>query len=586
MISALPPFLLLIVGALVVPLLKGKIRNSWMLLLPVVSFVNFLLIPEGNHWVTSFFGHEIILGRVDRLSYIFGIIFHLITFLSVLYALHVDDKVQNVASLIYAGAGLGAVFSGDLFSLFVFWELLTICATFLIMARRTPTALGAGFRYFMVHVAGGLCLLAGIILQVQQTGSAEFAYIGLATPASWLIFLGFGVNCAWPLLHPWLIDAYPESTVTGTVFLSAFTTKVAIYALARSFPGTSELIWIGTAMAAFPIFYAVIENDLRRVLAYSLINQVGFMVVGIGIGTALSINGAVAHAFNDILFKGLLFMTMGAVLYRTGKINATDLGGLYKSMPWTCAFCIVGAASISAFPLFSGFVSKSMVMEAAALGDLRFVWFVLLFASAGVFHHAGIKIPFFAFFSHDSGIRCQEAPRHMLLAMGITAALCIFIGCFPQYLYNLLPFPTDYQPFTVSHVIAQTQLLFFSALAFSLLLLSGIYPAEIRSINLDADWFYRKGGRLFYGIAERSFNRLNSWGDQLFVRRLPAALARFFVDPADRLHALFVAPYYKMIGKEVPADDSGRCERSAYPVGGGVLLAVLFLSLMSFLFFL
>lgn len=586
MISALPPFLLLIVGALIVPFLKGKIRNSWMLLLPVVSFVNFLLIPEGNHWVTSFFGHEIILGRVDRLSYIFGIIFHLITFLSVLYALHVDDKVQNVASLIYAGAALGAVFAGDLFSLFVFWELLTICATFLIMARRTPAALGAGFRYFMVHVAGGLCLLAGIILQVQQTGSAEFAYIGLATPASWLIFLGFGVNCAWPLLHPWLTDAYPESTVTGTVFLSAFTTKVAIYALARSFPGTSELIWIGTAMAAFPIFYAVIENDLRRVLAYSLINQVGFMVVGIGIGTALSINGAVAHAFNDILFKGLLFMTMGAVLYRTGKINATDLGGLYKSMPWTCAFCIVGAASISAFPLFSGFVSKSMVMEAAALGDLRFVWFVLLFASAGVFHHAGIKIPFFAFFSHDSGIRCQEAPRHMLLAMGITAALCIFIGCFPQYLYNLLPFPTDYQPFTFSHVIAQTQLLFFSALAFSLLLLSGIYPAEIRSINLDADWFYRKGGRLFYGIAERSFNRLNSWGDQLFVRRLPAALARFFVDPADRLHALFVAPYYKMIGKDVPADDSGRCERSAYPVGGGVLLAVLFLALMSFLFFL
>jgi multicomponent Na+:H+ antiporter subunit D len=557
-----------------------------MLLLPVVSFVNFLLIPEGNHWVTSFFGHEIMLGRVDRLSYIFGIIFHLITFLSVLYALHVDDMVQNVASLIYAGAGIGAVFAGDLFSVFVFWELLTICATFLIMARRTPAALGAGFRYFMVHVAGGLCLLAGIILQVQQTGSAEFAYIGLATPASWLIFLGFGVNCAWPLLHPWLTDAYPESTVTGTVFLSAFTTKVAIYALARSFPGTSELIWIGTAMAAFPIFYAVIENDLRRVLAYSLINQVGFMVVGIGIGTALSINGAVAHAFNDILFKGLLFMTMGAVLYRTGKINATDLGGLYKSMPWTCAFCIVGAASISAFPLFSGFVSKSMVMEAAALGDLRFVWFVLLFASAGVFHHAGIKIPFFAFFSHDSGIRCEEAPRHMLLAMGITAALCIFIGCFPQYLYNLLPFPTDYQPFTVSHVIAQTQLLFFSALAFSLLLLSGIYPAEIRSINLDADWFYRKGGRLFYGIAERSFNRLNSWGDQLFVRRLPTALARFFVDPVDRLHTLFVAPYYKMIGKDVPADDSGRCERSAYPVGGGVLLAVLFLALMSFLFFL
>ncbi len=590
-INVLPPALIMILGGLLVPLFKGRSRQAWLLLLPVVSFINLLQITDGSHWVFPFLSDQIVLARIDKLSLIFCYIFHLVAFLAALFALHVKDTVQNVAGTVYAGAAIGAVCAGDMFTLFVFWELLTISATFLILARRTERALGAGFRYFMVHVAGGLCLLAGIIMQVQQTGSAAFDLIGLGTTASWLIFIGIGVNCAWPMLHPWLSDAYPEATITGTVFLSAFTTKTAVYALARAFPGTEELIFIGAAMAAFPIFYAVIENDLRRVLAYSLINQVGFMVVGIGIGTALSINGAIAHAFNDVLFKGLLFMSMGAVMYRTGKINATDLGGLYKSMPWSCAFCIVGAASISAFPLFSGFVSKSMVMEAAAHGDLRWVWFILLFASAGVFHHAGIKIPFFAFFSHDSGLRCKEAPPHMLLAMGASALLCILIGTFPQYLYNLLPYATDYQPYTVSHVLAQTQLLFFSALAFTLLLLAGIYPPEIRSINLDADWFYRKGGRLVFRFCQSTFDGLNAWANRIFAQQLPSALSRFFADPGGNIQNYGLRLWAEATGHP---DHEGRHAQiisrrnrhSAYPVGIGVLLAVLLLALVSLLLYL
>lgn len=591
MINALPPAFVLILGALPLIFLRGKIKGVWMLLLPILSFLNLLAIPEGSHWSFEFLGYEMVLGKMDRLSLIFGYIFHLIAFISNLYALHVDDPVQNVAGTIYAGAALGVTFAGDLFTLFVFWEGLTISATFLVLARRTASSIAAGARYFMVHVAGGLCLLAGIILQVQQTGSAAFGFIGLESLASYLIFIGVGVNCAWPFLHSWLVDAYPEATITGTIYLSAFTTKTAIYFLARAFPGTEALIWIGAAMAGFPIFYAVIENDLRRVLAYSLINQVGFMVVGIGIGTHLAINGAVAHAFNDILFKGLLFMTMGAVMYRTGKINATDLGGLYKSMPWTCTFCIVGAASISAFPLFSGFVSKSMVMEAAAHGDLRLVWFILLFASAGVFHHAGIKIPFFAFFSHDSGLRCKEAPKHMLLAMGLTAFLCIFIGSFPNFLYQLLPFATDYAPYTTSHVIAQTQLLFFSALAFTLLLLAGIYPAEIRSVNLDADLVYRKGGRLLYQGCDWLFNGLNTFADRVFMQKLPELLTRFGTDPARNIQQHLVHLLAEASGDEqhLPrrkADIEHRTRQLAYPVGGGVLLAVIALAVVSLLFFL
>jgi multicomponent Na+:H+ antiporter subunit D len=347
-------------------------------------------------------------------------------------------------------------------------------------------------RYLIIQVLSGVILLAGAIFYVNENNTLEFGYIGLDSVAGWLIFIAFGIKCAFPMAHNWLTDAYPEATVTGTVFLSAFTTKVAVYALARAYPGTELLIYIGAAMTCFPIFFAVIENDLRRVLAYSLINQVGFMVVGIGIGTALAINGAVAHAFNDVIFKGLLFMSMGAVLHMTGRINGSELGGLYKTMPKTTILCMVGAASISAFPLFSGFVSKSMVMSAALEEGFDWIWLMLLFASAGVFHHAGIKIPYFAFFAHDSGIRANDPPKNMLVAMTIAAGLCIAIGIYPQALYSLLPYDTGYNPYDATHVLAQTQLLFFSALAFVWLNLKGIYPPELRSINLDFDWTYRR----------------------------------------------------------------------------------------------
>ncbi|MBW1681472.1 MAG: Na(+)/H(+) antiporter subunit D [Deltaproteobacteria bacterium] len=586
MIDPVPPALVFVAGALLVPFFKGNLKRAYLLALPVISFINLVSFSKGVHWTLPFLDYELVLARVDGLSLIFGYIFHLISFIAIIYALHVEDDLQHVAGLVYAGSAVGVVFSGDLFTFFVFWEMLTVASIFLIWTRRTRAAAGAGFRYLLVHSAGGLCLLAGIVLHVNQTGSISFDFIGLGGPGSYLIFLGFGLNCAWPVLHPWLTDAYPEATITGTIFLSAFTTKAAVYALARAFPGTGALIWIGAAMTCFPIFYAVIENDLRRVLAYSLINQVGFMVCGIGIGTHLAINGAVAHAFNDILFKALLFMAMGAVMYRTGKINGTDLGGLYRTMPLTCIFCMVGAASISAFPLFSGFVSKSMVMEAAAEGHMRIVWFMLLFASAGVFHHAGIKIPYFAFFSHDSGLRPREAPTHMLTAMGLTAALCIFIGSFPGYLYGLLPYPVEYVPYTAAHVVSQTQLLFFSALAFTLLLLSGIYPAEMRCVNLDADWFYRKGGRLFLFVMDRTFNGLNSVCDRYLAVGFARALGRFSQDAVARLSVYALASLWALVGVSGTRLEVRKrkvyenVRKGTLPVGLGAAMAAVFIMLL------
>ena len=459
MTASFAPFLIFFAGGILAAVTRGRTRSVILLAVPIIGAINLYTMGEGLYYQIPLLNYELTLVRVDRLSTLFGYLFHLATLLGVIYSLHLRDTVQHVAGILYAGSALGAVFAGDLLTLFMFWELLAVTSVFLILARRTERSFDAAMRYLIIQVLSGVILLAGVLIHAHQTGSLAFNFIGLGGLASWLIFLAFGIKCGFPLLHNWLTDAYPEATPTGTVFLSAFTTKVAVYSLARAFPGTELLVYIGAAMTMFPIFFAVIENDLRRVLAYSLINQIGFMVCGIGLGTALAINGAIAHAFNDVVFKGLLFMTMGAVLFRTGKINGSELGGLYKSMPFTTGFWIVGAASISAFPLFSGFVSKSMVMVAALEEHHPVVWLALLFASAGVFHHAGIKIPFFAFFSHDSGIRTQEAPRNMLIAMGLAAAICIFNGSWPWGLYNLLPFPVDYAPYSWEHVLTQSQLL-------------------------------------------------------------------------------------------------------------------------------
>jgi multicomponent Na+:H+ antiporter subunit D len=347
-------------------------------------------------------------------------------------------------------------------------------------------------RYLVIQVVSGLLLLAGLLVHLRATGSIDFAAIGLDAPGGWLMFAGIGIKCGFPLLHTWLIDAYPEATETGTVCLCMFTTKVAIYVMARTFPGAEPLVYIGTAMTFFPIFFAVIENDLRRVLSYSMVNQLGFMVCGIGLGGTLALNGAVAHAFNDVLFKGLLFMSMGAVMYVTGRTRASDLGGLYKKMPVTATLCLIGALSISAVPLFSAFVSKSMIMSAALEQGRIVIWLFLLFASVGVLEHAGIKIPFFAFFAHDQGLEAREPPLNMRLAMGIAAFACVAIGCWPALLYGLLPWPVDYSPYDATHVIAQLQLLAFGGLAVFWMMRTGRYPAEIRALNLDADWLWRR----------------------------------------------------------------------------------------------
>ena len=490
-LTMLPPGALMMIVAAGLVLVPHHARQVVMLLAIAGSAFS-LTAGAGQHLTVALLGFEMMLYRADHLSLPFAIVFHIAAALNVFYGWHEKRATDHVAGLAYAGAAIAALHAGDLITLFIWWEATAITSVFLILASGTQRARHAAMRYLIIQVASGVLLLAGAAMLFSETGSLAFAAMTLGSTASWLIFIAFGIKAAFPLLNGWLQDAYPEATVVGTVVLSAFTTKLAIYALARGFAGTELLIVIGCLMTAFPVFFAVIENDMRRVLAYSLNNQLGFMVVAIGIGTDLAINGAVAHAFAHIIYKGLLFMSMGAVLYRVGTIKASELGGLYKSMPLTMVFCIIGAMSISAFPLFSGFAAKSLIMSALGYKGLIAAYLVLLAASAGVLHHSGIKIPYFAFFGHDGGHKVKEAPFGMLVAMAGASALCIGIGSFPTIFYQILPYSIDYNPYDASHVLGQMELLIFSILAFTFLMRFGFYPPELKSTVLNTDWLYRR----------------------------------------------------------------------------------------------
>lgn len=588
---AIPPFLIFFLGALLVPLVRGPLRQLVALAVPVIAFINYFQIQPGIHWQVDLLSFELVLGRADKWSMLFLNIFTLLSLVGIIYIIKDNKALDLSAGLLYAGSAMGVVMAGDLLALFLFWEMLTVGGALCLVTRGTAKSTAAAFRYAVIHVLGGVVLLAGILLHYADTGSLAFEQIDLGSTASWLIFIGFGFNCAWPILGGWLTDTYPEASAGGLIFMATFTTKSAVYVLARTFPGQEELLWIGVIMAVVTLFYAVIENDLRRVLAYCLINQVGFMVIGIGLGTDLSLNGVAAHAYCHILYKALLFMSVGAVLYTTGKTKATELGGLWKSMPWTCLFCVLGTLSIS-FPYFCGFVSKSMILSAAAKGaeahpEYIYIWLALLFASAGVFQQAGVKVTFFAFFSQDSGIRCKEAPFNMLLAMFIVAVVCIVVGVAPNlFLYPMLPTEATYQPYTVAHVFDQISLLFYATLAFALLLLAGRYPEEKLATNVDVDWIYRRGGKAFYWVMDKGLNGLNDGlakgvggiinGVKSVPRWTPFLLA-----------SCFLAPYWILVKRLNKSELRGRFDKletqtatGTWPIGVTACFAVLLLAIL------
>ena len=581
------PATALLIGGLATAVLRGRFASFVLILAPLFGLGYVASLDVGATSTLHLFGYKILSVAVDQQAKLFGYLFHIAALLAGIYSFHVRDPWQISMGLLYAASAVGVAFAGDMLSLFLWWEALAVTSVFQIWGRRSKQAEEAGFRYLLFHVSSGLLLLAGILFRYHGEGVDALSLTPLTHAleagdlGALLILLAVGIKAAFPGLHVWLKDGYAEATHSGPVWLCAFTTKCAVCMLARLFPGAEILITIGIIMAIFPLFYAVLENDLRRVLCYSKINQIGFMVVAIGIGTELAIDGAIAHAFNHVLYKSLLFMCLGAVIFRTGEIRATHLGGLFKSMPWTTGFTIFGALSIS-FPLFCGFVSKSIIITEVARQGHTVVWIVLIFASAGVFHQAGIKIPFFTFFAKDSGLRPKEAPLNMLIAMALVSFLCLFMGCNPQWLYSLLPNgAAGYNPYDATHIITQFEILLFTGLSFLLLRSWGKYPPEVPSINLDIDWIYRKAGRWFLDTGEWFWNGLNDRSHALFVAGITDRVCLFLKQGHVYTMKILFTPMSKL-GLLDAKDAKGeahfgkRTSLGVHPVGWTALACMIF----------
>lgn len=519
MIDAIPPGVFLLLGAALLPFARGTLRDAVIIGAPVLSLIMVWVVGGDSPATFDFMGWTLEPVRADSLSLVFGTVFGIMAFAGGLFALRQASTLELSAAFAYAGSAICAVFAGDLITLFVFWELMALGSAMVIFSARTTASSKAGMRYLYIHLLGGVVLMIGIVAYLQQTGDVSFDALTADGIGRWLILAGFLVNAGAPPLSAWLPDAYPESSPTGAVFLSAFTTKTAVYVLLRGFPGEEVLIFFGLYMACYGIIYALLENDMRRILSYSIINQVGFMVTAVGIGTPLALNGAASHAFAHIIYKALLLMSAGAVLHQTGKRKCTDLGGLFQSMPLTTICGTIGALAISAFPLTSGFVTKSMINSAAAHEHLAIVWFILVAASAGVFLHAGIKFPWFVFFQKDSGMRPPDPAWNMRWAMILFSFLCIGIGIYPAPLYAILPYPVDYHAYTATHLVEQTQLLLFAGLAFFVML---PWMKRTLTISLDFDWFYRRA----FPVVGASLTAL--WGE------LRSAMTRITFDRLDR----------------------------------------------------
>jgi len=497
-VAEFPPALVLLLAALALPALPASLRPLITVIAPASGLAIVLGLDDGTAWTVSFAGFELVLLQVDRLNVVFGSIFLLIGALAGVYAWHVRDLGQQMAALAYGAGAVGVTFAGDFLTLLLFWEVMAVASAWLIFARRRPESTRAGFRYLMVHFAGGGVLLAGIALHFTQSGSMLLVPFdgGLA---GWLVLTGVAVNVALPPLHAWLPDSYPQATVTGAIYMSALTTKSAVLVLMKLFAGWDVLLYGGVVMALYGVVYAVLANDIRQILAYHIISQVGYMVAGVGIGTTLALNGSAAHAFSHILYKALLFMGAGAVIQATGLSKLTELGGLGRRMRVVLWLFMVGAFSISGFPLFNGFVSKSIIISAAGEEHHLAVMLLLTLASVGTFLHTGLKIPVFTFWGPDRGLEPRPIPRNMYVAMAIVAALCTFFGVFPEPLYRMLPHAMDYHPYSSYHLIESVQLLSFTFIGFWVL--RGKLAGE-PYLALDADWVYRRGA---------------SWADRLLV---------------------------------------------------------------------
>lgn len=486
------PALPLVIGSLLIFLFKEK-SNQISIISILISLFVLLFITNNVDYVYTNSISVINYFSYSKLAYLFCLVFLIMGLIGKLFSIYRDSYKEKAMVLLYISSAIFVLFSGDFLTLYVFWEVMAIASTMVIWSSNSEDSKSAGNRYLIMHLFGGMILLLGIIGLYIDTNDLQIRLLSLDTWYNWMILAGFLLNAGAPPFSHWISDAYPEGSYSSTVFLSAYTTKTSVFILIATFAGSHVLMLIGIYMIMYGIIYALLENDIRRILSYSIVNQVGFMIVGIGIGTELSINGTAAHAFSHILYKGLLLMSAGSVIYMINKRKCTDVGGLYKTMPITAICGIIGALAISAFPLTSGFISKSMIVDASINEGMELIWLMLLVGSAGVFLHAGIKFPWFVFFHRDKKIITTDPPVYMKYAMIVASSICIIIGIWPELLYSLLPYNVDFIPYSGNHIVSQLHILFFSALAF---FISLKYLERTLTLTLDIDWLYR--GKIKY----------------------------------------------------------------------------------------
>jgi len=500
----IPPALIYIAGAALLPLLgRGKARKLYLIVLAALGLLGVALLKPQTTWEFSVLpGLELTFLHADSLSLIMGYIFAIIGGAAILYSLEVTKETgEHICGLLYLGSALGAVFAGDFFTLYIFWEIMAFSSLGLIWYSKTERATNAGMRYILFHLFGGCALLGGIIIQYMNTGSIAVGPVELGI-GYLLVLIGIGVNTAFIPLHTWLPDSYPKATIAGAVFMSVLTTKTGVYVLARTFPGVEAVAYMGGLMCLYGAAFALLQNDVRKLLSYSIVSQVGYMVAGIGIGTYIGINGGIAHVFNNILYKALLFMCMGAVIYATRKNNLTELGGLAKKMPITMIMCIIAAFSISGVPGFNGYVSKGMVIYAAELEGMHILALALILGSVGTSLYL-LKLTYFTFFRKNDEIEAKEAPWPMLIAMSVTAFLCVALGVYPKLLYGILPYAEEafnYHAYAFAHTIDTLGLLLMTAGGFFILQVA-FTPHE--RITYDLDYLYRKAGKGFIWFCEQ-----------------------------------------------------------------------------------
>ncbi len=589
----IPPVLVYVVGAALLPLVgRGRVRRWFLVAVAVLGLVSAFTLKPQTSWVVPFSGFELVFLHADRLSLIMGYIFSFIGAAAILYGLDVvRENGEYICGLLYLGSALGAVFAGDFFTLYIFWEIMAFSSLGLVWYSRTERARNAGMRYILFHLFGGCAFLAGIVIHYMSTGSIAVGPVETGV-GYFLLLMGIGVNTAFIPLHTWLPDAYPKATIAGAVFMSVYTTKTGVYVLARTFPGVEAVAYMGGVMALYGVIFALMQNDVRKLLSYHIVSQVGYMVAGIGIGTAIGIDGGIAHVFNHILYKALLFMCMGAVIYRTGRNNLTDLGGLARKMPVTMITCVIAALSISGVVGFNGYISKGMVIHAAEESHMHLLALALMLGSVGTFL-SFLKLTYYTFFRRNEGIEAREAPLPMLIAMSVTAFFCVAIGVYPKMLYVILPYPEvamEYRAYAPGHTAGTLELLLMTAFMFAAL---KVLIAPHERITYDIDYLYRKAGRGVIWFCEKPLMAFASAIDT-DLRRLAGSFVWFSRNPAMASVVLLNATATRLGLMKPPAHAYGyRGEekddlswevpvkaieepRERLSIGTGILLVVIF----------